>query len=375
LTRNGVERLPSVLANVALFADEIVVGVDDSSTDETLAFARSHADVVFRFEHSGLFDGARMHFFEVASGDWILSLDDDEAMDGTFVDIVAELLAGDAYTHYYFPRKWVVHRDASKLQYARAMPWFPDWQPRMVRNDRRLVFHPASAHSGFRVVGSPCYETRTSILHFEHVLLTEEERGRKVFDRRDRAGGWEYEEYYASIPPSVLADAPAPTPPNGDAAPSKRRARAVEGVILAPTDVLPPWRATLRVALPDRVRPGETTFATVTAENTGALRWVPPGDLWPRLYFSYHLFDVQGKVVLWDGDRTPVGRIVDPGDDAEFLVLFRAPESPGTYDVEWDMVSEGECWFAETGSLPIRTTLVVGPDHARRPSSDRKLQS
>jgi hypothetical protein len=91
------------------------------------------------------------------------------------------------------------------------------------------------------------------------------------------------------------------------------------------------------------------------------------------LYFSYHLFDDQGKVVLWDGDRTPVGRIVDPGEAAEFLVLFGAPETPGTYDVEWDMVSEGQCWFAETGSPPVRSTLVVAPDAERTPSSDPAL--
>ena len=361
LTRDGAERLPSVLDNVALFADEIVIGVDESSTDETLRVARSRADAVFRFDHSGLFDGARMHFFDVASGDWILSLDDDEAMEGAFVEFLGELLADDAYTHYYFPRKWVVRRDASTLRYAHAFPWFPDWQPRLVRNDRRLVWHPASAHSGFRVVGTPCYETRASILHFEHVLLGEEERARKVFDRRDRPGGWKYEEYYASVPPEVLRDTEAPPILPRDRRQEVNEARVVEGVLVAHSDLLPPWRAALDVAVPGPVDPDEMAIARVTAQNIGALRWVPPGDVWPRLYFTYHVFHGGGDVAVWDGHRTPVGRILDPGEQAEFLVLFRAPDSPGDYEVEWDMVSEGECWFAETGSQPIRTRLTVGP--------------
>jgi hypothetical protein len=57
-----------------------------------------------------------------------------------------------------------------------------------------------------------------------------------------------------------------------------------------------------------------------------------------------------GTMLEWDGARTPVGRIVDPGEEAGFLVLFEAPEEPGDYLVGWDVVDEGDVWFSQCGS-------------------------
>ena len=39
--------------------------------------------------------------------------------------------------------------------------------------------------------------------------------------------------------------------------------------------------------------------------------------------------------------------------------MARAPATPGRYLIEWDMVSEGACWFAQCGSEAARVPLHV----------------
>ena len=88
-SRGGLERL---LGEVDGFADEIVVGVDASSTDATLAIASRLADVVFRFEHVGPPVRARQMILEQARCDWVLSLDEDEGLDAAFEPLLSTLL-------------------------------------------------------------------------------------------------------------------------------------------------------------------------------------------------------------------------------------------------------------------------------------------
>ena len=360
LTRNGAGRLCTVLDMAAVYADEIVVGVDASSDDGTLDVAWALADVVFRFEHSGGPEPARMHLLDVASGDWILSLDDDEAMDGAFPRLVPGLLADHRVTHYRFPRKWL-SGPPEPPRYGRTPPWFPDWQTRMFRRDRRLVWHSAVRHARFQVIGPASYEPRTSIVHYERRWTTEEERERKIHAWRRESGGWRFEELYAGIPVEHLVDLEHP-PRRIPVRPSRRRPpRQLDHVLPSRREVVGPWGAKLDVRMPERIAAGERYVVEVTAENTGVLRWTPPTDPWPRLFLSYHLLDDFGEIVRWDGERAPVGRTMESGDRGRFLAVFQAPEEPGEYLVEWDVVSEGDCWFAEAGSLVARIPVAVVP--------------
>ena len=51
--------------------------------------------------------------------------------------------------------------------------------------------------------------------------------------------------------------------------------------------------------------------------------------------------------------------MVEPGESARFLLDFLAPGDPGEYVIEWDLVSEGECWFADCGGGTARALLRV----------------
>ncbi len=67
---------------------------------------------------------------------------------------------------------------------------------------------------------------------------------------------------------------------------------------------------------------------------------------------SYHWLDRDGAIVDWEGRRTRFPREVGPGDTAEIDALLVAPQRPGSYRLQWDVVEEGVCWFSERASVP-----------------------
>jgi hypothetical protein len=360
LSWNGERRLPGTIASLEPIADEIVVGVDSASEDRTEDVARAAADRVFRFGHPGTPEPARLLFLDQATSDWILLLDDDERLEPGFHELIPSLLADPRYTHYAFPRKWIVPGTTDR--YVRALPWFPDWQVRLFRNDRTLVWHAPASHSGYRVVGPGCRENRAALLHYERSLRPTDEREGKVQRYRTLGGGGRFEEFYEPFPPEASTPLER-RPADPDAAAAAPRPRAG---VLDPTEYevanrspLPPWGARLDVRLPDTVPAGEAFVAELDAMNAGGLRWTPPTLVWPRLFLSYHVRDPAGEVMVWDGARTPVGRVVDPGESAAFLPIVEAPDRPGDYVLEFDLVDEGECWFAECGSATACVPLRV----------------
>jgi hypothetical protein len=356
LTRNSSKRLAELIDESRAFADEVVIGVDTSSSDDTFDIAARHADVVFRFEHTGGPGPARMIPLEFASGDWILSLDDDERMDSAFRELRTAFLADGRYSHYWFPRKWLVATEPPT--YLRALPWFPDWQPRLFRNDRRLVWCPPTFHESYAVVGTGCHEDGTAIVHYERVITAESARRLKVASRRDSRGKGAYEDFYGPVDGVTTASLENPPVPTGSASPG-RGANIVDGIQPARSEPFPPWRAEIRARVVETVPAGGRFVAEVDATNRGPLRWIPPVEGWPRLYLSYHLRNPRDEVLQWDGERTPVGRIVDTGESLRFLAVLTAPRKPGDYVLEWDLVSEGECWFAKCGSPTARSAIRV----------------
>ena len=78
LAFNSVEYIEPLFHAVKLFADEVVVGVDASSSDTTEEICARYADKLFRLEPIGTSERAIAWLNEQCTGDWILRLDDDE---------------------------------------------------------------------------------------------------------------------------------------------------------------------------------------------------------------------------------------------------------------------------------------------------------
>ena len=111
------------------------------------------------------------------------------------------------------------------------------------------------------------------------------------------------------------------------------------------------------VSAPSRVTVGQPVDIQLAVHNLGAAP-LPDAGL-RRTRVAYHLTDAQGRIVLWDGPRSEIGKPVGPGDTVQFAAVARAPERPGTYKLTFEPVQEGVTWFTQRGSRYVDVFLVV----------------
>ena len=103
---------------------------------------------------------------------------------------------------------------------------------------------------------------------------------------------------------------------------------------------------------------GEVPIELVIA-NTGLETWTAGGE--HPVHVSYHWLDGD-RAVIWDGARNALPHDIWPGEKLQIAVSVRAPSTPGTYTLAWDMVQEGVGWFSGH-AVPTRTdTVVVSSD-------------
>ena len=100
-------------------------------------------------------------------------------------------------------------------------------------------------------------------------------------------------------------------------------------------------------SLPTEMR----ALVAVTLTNNSSFAWGPGINL------SYHLYDAAGKVVAWDGVRTPLA--IGVGQTATVKAQIADPAVPGTYTVKFDIVQEGVAWFSDKGVAAASRTVSV----------------
>jgi glycosyltransferase involved in cell wall biosynthesis len=130
ITRDEAANIAAALQSVA-WADEIVV-VDSQSTDDTVAIARPLATRVVSRDWPG-YSAQKNYAAEIASNDWILSIDADERVTPDLAEEIKRLLSGaPAHSGYRIPRvTWYLGR------WIRSTDWYPDYQLRLY--DRRAA--------------------------------------------------------------------------------------------------------------------------------------------------------------------------------------------------------------------------------------------
>jgi glycosyltransferase involved in cell wall biosynthesis len=146
ITLNEESNLARTLSSVQ-FADEIVI-VDSGSTDRTLDIAASFKARLFLEPWRG-FAGQKNFAIEQCTGDWILSLDADEALTPELQSEIRALLSGSPDADAYLLRR----RNLFLGRWIRHGGYYPDPKLRLFRRNSANFAPPA------RFTDRPVHET------------------------------------------------------------------------------------------------------------------------------------------------------------------------------------------------------------------------
>jgi glycosyltransferase involved in cell wall biosynthesis len=186
---NLARTLESVKPLLAEGKAEIII-VDSGSTDRTVEIAKSFGAKVFAEEWKG-YAAQKNSAIDKATGDWILSLDADEAVDSDLVDALTGQ-ANDSLPRGSHPREWclTVGQTGQTEEFLKGRPagflvrrkncfmgrwirhggFWPDPKLRLVRRGRGR-FENRAVHENIRVNGPTKTISYGAILHHAYPTL------------------------------------------------------------------------------------------------------------------------------------------------------------------------------------------------------------
>jgi hypothetical protein len=373
MTRGPAGRVAAMLGLFRGVADEVVVAVDDRAGQEVEAALASVADRLLRYPYEEPVDRPLAWIHAQCAGEWVLTVDDDEVPSRALLEALPALAEARDVTHYWLPRRWVY---PTADRYLDARPWRPDYQPRLVLNDPRVLSFTPETHVPVKTIGPSRY-LEASLYHLDALLNSLEAREAKV-ERYERlhpgkrvAGRPLNEAFY--LP--ERRDPPTRAMPAEDA--------ELVAAVLAAEPPAPAEAATVRVATREEIdrywsggplrdyearltlhedvpplRAGVLETVDVRVENIGAEVWRWESDV--RVGSRWR----QGERTV-DGEHRGLPVDVAPGA-AEIVPLPLVPPEPGRWTLEVDLVHEHVRWFdrpveAELDVAPSRLVAVLDP--------------
>ncbi len=164
-------------------------------------------------------------------------------------------------------------------------------------------------------------------------------------------------------------------------------ARSINFILYAvpPTDLKPKAAALrpeeMRAALecrqlPSSLAAGERRRVEVIARNVGGAAWPAVGDeagryavvlrqRWTKAGVPQDALKSGASADVEEEGAARIPFDMEPGDTAGLTLELAAPEAPGEYVLELDVVQEGVARFGAVGSKPLRAAVRVSPLAAR----------
>lgn len=379
LTADPGPRVAAALGPLHGVADEIVIAADARVDAADLAAYGTVADRVLRIE----FDYLERHLAWLhaeCSGEWVLRLDGDEVPSPALLDALPDLTASRDVLQYWIPRRWLW---PDPDHWLRELPWFPDMQLRLVRNDGTLRF-PGELHSSALPVWPAAYLDEP-IYHLASVIDDDARRRERALryelaapGKRAPGGGPANEVFY--LPEDHATREPEPVPVADQASIAR---------VLRPDDTPPPPAAGEPIDLagptsppdvrdddhlgsleliedewPLRFEAGQSRDVLVRVGNGGRVAWPWGGGQPPEIRIAHRWLDERGEQHGSDWPRQPFARELAPGRTETVPVLVTAPEEPGSYAIEIDIVHEHVAWFG----IAHRVDAVVAAVPATPPA-------
>lgn len=152
--------------------------------------------------------------------------------------------------------------------------------------------------------------------------------------------------------------------PKVEKAPEAAPVQTTQGQVTVASAALPNdgFKAEITVINPPTTLKANTpTTVDVKVKNTSNVLWaakgMPDGKFQTRL--AYHWLDKNGKLIVQDGLRTDFKSDLIPGNEITMNAKIKAPERPGDYILEFDMLQEMVAWFGSKKSPTAKVNVTV----------------
>ena len=112
--------------------------------------------------------------------------------------------------------------------------------------------------------------------------------------------------------------------------------------------------------IPPRMEAGKTYEVTVNIRNDSTATWYTSQQVYYRgINLSYHWKTYSNKTIFKEGARTPLPFAIRARETAILKMQIGAPNQPGHFRLELDLVHEGVTWFSEAGASPASFEVEV----------------
>lgn len=328
-TRNGATRNPpgtfaQLLARLCDLADEVVVAVDYSTTDDTFEVARGFTAAVYHFAHDPMWSEMRRQSFRRCTGDWIFAMDDDDRLSSAWSrDILDMLMASRPTTHYWIPSRYFVDGDS----YLCIAPWIGHFSVQLYRNIESIASIPATLHYQLAIAGEPAYLSGLYVDAMDFVWHDKRYREAKIaaYDEAhdetvtqfDQSHFYVYEDYYFETRHPGIESAPA---------------------IMAPADDRDPGLRVRLIDCPPNMTVRQTYWITIRVINGTDRILLPQSEFirWGKLAISYSWDPADAAAPV----RTPFPARILPFHQHDALIKVTAPSESGRYRFRAEILEE-----------------------------------
>lgn len=123
----------------------------------------------------------------------------------------------------------------------------------------------------------------------------------------------------------------------------------------------PPLRAIfLQHDTPGNMAPSATADVHLVIRNSGSLTWQPSGQGAVTLGYRWLTPDGKPGPGKWNSIQTVLPKTVSFADTVTVTAKLNAPSLSGHYALVWDLQRDGEGWFSDQASRPLRVDVVIG---------------
>lgn len=336
--------LRDLVRQLEALSDEVILFVDDIAPADFLAEARLLCRDTRTLKHR---DSPQQFVAEMLAQcgcDFILRLNHDELLSPNWTRAFLDFVMADRRVNsYWIARKWLVDKQG---RYISSPPHFPDYQARLTRNLPSIVRAPVLLHDATLVDGDHGWISSHVLLHYDLVWASRVEREAKVQRYKTIRPEHSCAEYY------LYEDR--------------------EHTVSEPDEAGPLAGQVWLLDQPESMVAGREYSLRLVLHNTNGRVWTSQAT--PPVRIAYHWFtedEPDREALVWNGSRTELRA----GEGlSQCVVQVRAPDRPGRYLLQIDLVEEGVAWFSEAALrksafplYPIKVQAAPAPESGDGP--------